>query len=163
MKFGTHLFEKFDSTLNKIHYVKSVQIRSIFWSVFSCIPIFLIYGVNLRIQSEYRKIRARKYSVFGHFSRSDCFHFKGVRKRLKKKFLMITWFFLTSAMDSKADGQRNYLPLLSSKWYLVFNFPLPNILKIIQIYSPLFWKSNLLQVEHYFGHCRDVYRTQPNI
>ena len=45
---------------------------------------------------------------------------------------MITRFFVTSAMDSKADGQRNYLPLLSSKWYLVFNFPLPNIFKKIQ-------------------------------
>ena len=30
-----------------------------------------IYGVNLRIQSEYRKIRTRKNSVSGHFSRSD--------------------------------------------------------------------------------------------
>ena len=30
-----------------------------------------IYGVNLRIQSEYRKIRTRKNSVFGHFSRSE--------------------------------------------------------------------------------------------
>ena len=29
-----------------------------------------IYGVNLRIQSECRKIRARKNSVIGHFSRS---------------------------------------------------------------------------------------------
>ena len=29
-----------------------------------------IYGVNLRIQSEYRKIRTRKNSVFGHCSRS---------------------------------------------------------------------------------------------
>ena len=29
-----------------------------------------IYGVNLRMQSEYRKIRIRKNSVFGHFSRS---------------------------------------------------------------------------------------------
>ena len=29
-----------------------------------------IYGVNLRIQSEYRKIRTRKNSAFGHFSRS---------------------------------------------------------------------------------------------
>ena len=28
--------------------------------------------VNLRIQSEYRKIRTRKNFVFGHFSRSDC-------------------------------------------------------------------------------------------
>ena len=30
-----------------------------------------IYFVNLRIQSEYRKIRTIKNSVFGHFSRSD--------------------------------------------------------------------------------------------
>ena len=30
-----------------------------------------IYGVNIRIQSEYRKIRTRKNSVFGHFSRSE--------------------------------------------------------------------------------------------
>ena len=29
-----------------------------------------IYGVNICIQSEYRKIRTRKNSVFGHFSRS---------------------------------------------------------------------------------------------
>ena len=30
-----------------------------------------IYGVNLRIQYEYRKIRTRKNSVFEQFSRSD--------------------------------------------------------------------------------------------
>ena len=42
-----------------IHSVKSVQIRSYFWSVFSC------------IQSEYRKIQTRNNSLFGHFSRSD--------------------------------------------------------------------------------------------
>ena len=41
------------------HYVESVQIRSFFWSVFS------------RIRTEYGKIRTRKNSVFGHFSRSD--------------------------------------------------------------------------------------------
>ena len=40
------------------HCVKSVQIRSFLWLVFSC------------IQSEYRKVRTRKNSVFGHFSRS---------------------------------------------------------------------------------------------
>ena len=38
----------------------SVQIGSFFWSVFS----------RIRIQLEYRKIRTRKNSVFGHFSRS---------------------------------------------------------------------------------------------
>ena len=40
------------------HCVKSVQIRSFFWSAFSC------------IRSKYKKIWTRKYSVFGHFSRS---------------------------------------------------------------------------------------------
>ena len=30
-----------------------------------------IYGVNLSIQSEYRKIRTRNNSIFGHFSCSD--------------------------------------------------------------------------------------------
>ena len=37
------------------------QIRSYFWSVFSC------------IRSEYRKIRTRSNSVFGHFSRCVVF------------------------------------------------------------------------------------------
>ena len=37
------------------HCVKSVHIRSFFWSVFSC------------IRTEYRKIRVRKNSVFGQF------------------------------------------------------------------------------------------------
>ena len=40
------------------HYMKSVQIRSLFRSGFSC------------IRSEYRKIRTRKNSVFGHCPRS---------------------------------------------------------------------------------------------
>ena len=49
-----------------IHCVKSVLIRSSFWSVFS------------RIQSECRKIRTRKNYVFEHCSRSDLvFHYYG--------------------------------------------------------------------------------------
>ena len=40
------------------HCVESVHIRSFFWSVFSC------------IQTEYRKIRTGKNSVFWYFSRS---------------------------------------------------------------------------------------------
>ena len=52
--------------------VKSIQIRSYFWPVFSC--IWTEYGDLLRlrrfIQSEYRKIRTRNNSVFGHFSHS---------------------------------------------------------------------------------------------
>ena len=42
-----------------LHYVKNVQIRSFFWSMF-----FLVH-------SEYKKIWTRKNSVFGHFSRSE--------------------------------------------------------------------------------------------
>ena len=41
--------------------VKSVQIRSFFWSIVSC------------IQSEYRKIRTSKNSVSGYFLRSESF------------------------------------------------------------------------------------------
>ena len=43
----------------KSHCVKSVQMRSFFWSVFSY------------IWTKYRKIQTRKSSVFGHFSRSE--------------------------------------------------------------------------------------------
>ena len=49
------LFQELQTT----HGVKSVRIRSYFWSLFSC------------IQSEYRKIRTRNNSVFGNFSCSD--------------------------------------------------------------------------------------------
>ena len=42
----------------KLHCMKSVQIRSFSWSVFYC------------IQFVYKKIRTRKKSIFGHFSRS---------------------------------------------------------------------------------------------
>ena len=45
------------SQLNLVHCEKIVQIRSSFWSVFSCFT-----------QSEYRKIRTRNKYVFGYFS-----------------------------------------------------------------------------------------------
>ena len=48
--------------------MKSVQIQSYFWSIFSCIRTE--YGDLLRIQSEYRKIWTRNNSVFGQFSLS---------------------------------------------------------------------------------------------
>ena len=49
-------YNRFSDVLSRCHCVKSVQIRIFFWSVFSC------------IQSEYRKIRTRKKSVFLTFS-----------------------------------------------------------------------------------------------
>ena len=63
------IFKLFSSVVNiKFHCVNSVQIRGFFWSVFSCVQTE--YAVNLRIQSEYRKIQTRKSYVFGHFSPS---------------------------------------------------------------------------------------------
>ena len=47
--------------------MKSVQKRSFFWSVF--------YRIRTEyVQSKYGKIRTRKNSVFGHFSRSARLH-----------------------------------------------------------------------------------------
>ena len=40
------------------------------YGVFSCL-CFPAFGTNTEIYSEYRTIRIRKNSVFGHFSRSD--------------------------------------------------------------------------------------------
>ena len=65
--FGS-LFVRINKSVRNAHCVKSVQVLSVFWSVFS--RIRTEYGDLLRIQFEYGKIRTRKNSVFGHFSRS---------------------------------------------------------------------------------------------
>ena len=85
-----------------VHCVKNFQIRSFFWFLFSRIlpkygkirtawklskygvfsgPYFRPFGldteryeVSLRMQSECAKIRIRKNSEFGQFSRSDAFY-----------------------------------------------------------------------------------------
>ena len=64
-----------EDSLEIMHCVKSVQIWSFVWSVFS--HIRAEYGairsisVSLRIQPECGKIRTRQNSVFGHFSRNN--------------------------------------------------------------------------------------------
>ena len=63
-------------------FTEHLQVTATAWKVSKCgvisgpyFPAFRlnteIYFVNLRIQSQYRKIRTRSNSVFGHFSRSD--------------------------------------------------------------------------------------------
>ena len=65
------IFKPSLTILHNCHCVKSVQIRSNVWSVFSRIRIeYGRYFVSLHIQSECGKIRTRNYSVFGYFSRS---------------------------------------------------------------------------------------------
>ena len=73
----------------KQHCLKSVQIRSFFWSVFFC-----IWAVNLCIQSECRKIRTRKNSVFEHFTQCrSCIEWKTskaiTQKSLEKHSLYV--------------------------------------------------------------------------
>ena len=52
------------------HCIKSVQIRSYFWSVFSC------------IRTEYRKTRTRNNFVFRHFLCSVC----DLKERRERRF-----------------------------------------------------------------------------
>ena len=67
------LDEAFDNSFHQLiksiqhddHCVTSFQIRSFFWSVFSC------------IWTEYSKIRTRRTSVFRYFSCSGCFSING--------------------------------------------------------------------------------------
>ena len=47
-----------------------------------------IYGVNIRIQSEYRRIRTRNNSVFGLFSRSDIVRVTFKPTRFKEFYLI---------------------------------------------------------------------------
>ena len=81
---------------NSVHYVKSVQIRSIFWSVFSCIRTE--YGDLRRFtvfQSKYRKIRTRKNFVFAHFSRSGCHSWCSVQEivlTLRNTLFVERWY-----------------------------------------------------------------------
>ena len=59
-----------------------------------------IYGLNIRIQSEHRKIRTRNNSVFGHFSRSvgssgnEIWSTKAIHLRSSSVFLcrLMFWF-----------------------------------------------------------------------
>ena len=62
--------DNLSATLQSPHCVKSVQIRSFFCSVFSCIrtEYSVSISVSLRIHSKCGKIRTTKNSVLGHLS-----------------------------------------------------------------------------------------------
>ena len=94
-RFGDMLKERMLKSFNSLpqvkfvkHCMKSVQIRSFSWSIFSC--IWTEYG-DLRSSSpcsvRIRENTDQKNSVFGHFSRSV---------RLQKKYPMLKKSSLTS-------------------------------------------------------------------
>ena len=81
-----------------------------------------IYGKNLRIQSEYRKIPIRKYSIFGHFSRSNDFASanKKMFDSLKRHLNFIIYdyhLYLNTGCYWKKHLLR-YAPLFMFLWYL---------------------------------------------
>ena len=65
--------------------MKSVQIRTYFWSIFSC------------IWTEYRKIRTRNNTIFGHFSRS------GYLNNYFLNFLVFTFLLFKHAIKCVSD------------------------------------------------------------
>ena len=69
-RFGNYTLQRICTSASDTnsHCLKSVQIRSYFWSVFSHIRTMEIYEVSLRTQSKCGKIRTRNNSVFGHFT-----------------------------------------------------------------------------------------------
>ena len=108
---------------NVYHCLKSVQIRSFFWSVFSC------------FQSEYTKMRTRNNSVFGHFSHSahisdlsghvlekvsiSCFITWHWLKQIRSEILLSSGFFEASAIwnafNDFADPQNSWRSMCFKK------------------------------------------------
>ena len=81
-----------------VHYVKSVQIWSYVWAVFSCIRLKTeIYSGSLRIQSEYRKIRYRNnwalyLDTFHAAIKAKCFNSFTINSRSKlEKLSTLFW------------------------------------------------------------------------
>ena len=107
LKLGFHQSLTWDNLLihvNTKHYVKSVQVRSYFWSVFFC------------IRTQYRKIRTRSNSVFGHFHAvNGCDNMT-----LKSQFLISkSWDYFTSKnnMKKRETNSENKV-----KKYIFINF-----------------------------------------
>ena len=70
----------------QIHYVKSAQIRSFSGPYFPVLELNTeIYSVNHRIQSEYRKIRTGKNSLFKHILCSDSHSYLQIKYGLANK------------------------------------------------------------------------------
>ena len=75
------------------------------------------FTVNLRIQSEYRKIRTRNNSVFGHFSRSVTLHFKS-DKKISSTYIYPTckYMFYVNNKDTRKTAVDFVLVSLLSTW-----------------------------------------------
>ena len=128
-----------------------------------------IYSVNLRIQSEYRKIWTRKNSVYGHFSRSANFN-----------YFPLVWMFSHAKLLKKVEALQKSAPRFL---YDKYNSPSGEILKksgkasievnklrylCIEIYksinniNPSFMKQ-ILQLRETNNIVRNQYKLNPSV
>ena len=89
---------------------KKYPYSEFFWSEFS--RIYQIYPVNLRIQSECGKIRARKNSEYGHFSRS----------KWCKKYLITSYLICMLGDILKFETESHVCPLISQELESILDF-----------------------------------------
>ena len=83
--------------VHSFHCAKSVQIRSVFWSLFS--RNRTEYRETRSIQSKCGKIRTRKNPVFGHFSRSVLYYNLQFRLPILTS-LLIPWYDNDNTIDT---------------------------------------------------------------
>ena len=122
-KIFTIKFEKFSQRILDFHIyhcsLKSVQIRSFLWSVFSS------------IQSKYRKIRTSKNSAFGHFSHSVYWWLPKIFYSLKSYHKLRTsegiWTNTESYSKLNYGRKWKYLIGIKKEWWSFNNFKLVKI------------------------------------
>ena len=127
--------KKFGSETTTCHCVKSVQMRSFFWSVFSRIRTEYGYGVFLRTQSECGKIRIRKNSVFRHFLRHSVLIVFKLLYECKQFLLKLYYFYYWCGFSKKKvvvgrdiySGLDNTSTLISIVFFFFFFFFLSGI------------------------------------
>ena len=103
--------------IHLIHHVKSVRIRCFF-----LVRIFLYLDwirrfVNLRIQSEYRKMWTRKISAFGYFSRSDT-----AAQLYSKNNYLVTYTFSLNWSYTNEKAWTELVRKTVQKAYLMFQY-----------------------------------------
>ena len=91
-----------------------------------------IYSVNLRIQSEYRKIGTRNNSVFEHFSRSVCV--------LETTLRLFAQVWMACITENKNVSSVNSFALVEK--------PFKNLLMNIQNNEGQEWKPEVLQLQY---------------
>ena len=121
--------------------MKSVQIRNYFSSVFRAFRKNAeVYGVNLRMQSEYNKIRTRNNSVFGHFHAVRVTSIDQKLTNIEQK--------VTVNLCNKELAKNNYYQPTSEKIYpsICSKLAAPDLLEINKALSLSFWINIMMPI-----------------